>query len=1007
MVDTGAEMNIIREADTIKFGLEVDRSDCGILHGANNKAVFCGTASNVLLEIGRVKARACFFVMPDVDHCILLGRSFLCRTETLMYNKHDGSLILILCDPACGNYEVITCRNTRPRSLRNRPNPGSFTIEESEDAHRRLMAEPEEEVEGKAFSLSLSDVGKTMDIVATHEMTDPDAIQALREQVLEYPKVGEMELVYRLPKGGMDLAVAQAQARAASQPFLGAGSSRDAGGLPNADALSESCARRPIISLIDLYSGYDQFPVYPPDRPVTVMHMPRGLIHMNVAPQGWTNAVAMVQRNMIRVMQTVSPYITQPYIDDLAVKGPRKTENDEVLPGVRRFVWRHVQDLDKVLGLLEQYNLTASGPKSKHCMREATILGFVCNENDRRSDVKKTDKIVEWPVPFRSVTHVRSFLGTCGFWRSFIKNFAAKIEQLRKLVRQDQEWTWGEDPEEVVTNMKEEFREGGLVLGAPDYDTTEARPFIVETDAGPTTLGGVLIQADIKGKERPLRFESRTLCTSERNYSQFKRETLAVLHCLRIFRNYIFGRRFILRVDPTALAFSLRKYVPSDPTVARWLTYIWMFNFELERIPGNKNMADGLSRINCDRQDGEAVEDTPPVDGFLYQDEDIHLHINKWSPRVPNCVGHPIWHAPNGYERRAELVLKPFEEEDPWGGLTTPSRVEVETSQKADEYLDQRIRSVSKTSFDRYMMLEADLRGKEVKEAGLESRLGTIEAEVCELRALVASHTATILELKQQLHGSRDGAESSRPGGQSQQRHGVSEQPNMVEPQQEAPMGRIILEPEEAKAKRKAEREAFEFRAPTELAVLPTMAADPAMPPSLEERLPSASDEPLQGSIGGSLDVLLEAVHTMQEDAGLFSPESKLEEPLESEMGGAMEGIIAGRPQGLDTPDYEPEGARAQPGLSLRGSEAGSERPRDVPQCHELDGEARETPSPAGPQRKKKRPRKSFDSTCFYCTKGEHRALQCLKFLKDQADGKVSKYDGKMYDRQGRVVEQL
>ncbi|GBG79545.1 hypothetical protein CBR_g29692 [Chara braunii] len=449
---------------------------------------------------------------------------------------------------------------------------------------------------------------------------------------------------------------------------LNAVTMRDAGGLPNADALSESCAGRPIISLVDLYSGYDQFPVYPPDRPVTAMHTPRGLIHMNVAPQGWTNAVAMVQRAMIRTMQSVSPHITQPYIDDLAVKGPTIKESDEVLPGVRRFVWKHIQDLDKVLSLLEEHNLTASGAKSRYCMKEATILEFVCSEKGRRPDVKKTDKITEWPVPFHSITDVRSSLGTCGFWRAFINNFAAKTEHLRKLVRQDQEWVSSEEQEEVVARIKEEFREGGLVLGAPDYDATETRPFIVETDAGPTALGGVLIQADMEGKERPLRFESRTLCTTERNYSQFKRETLGVLHCLRIFRNYIFGRRFILRVDLTALAYSLRNYVPSDPTVARWLTYIWMFNFELERIPGSKNQPDGMSRINWDNQTGEAVENTPPVDGFLDQEEDVRLHINNWSPRVPSCVGYPIWQASSGYEMRPELVLKPFEEEDPWGG---------------------------------------------------------------------------------------------------------------------------------------------------------------------------------------------------------------------------------------------------------------------------------------------------------------------------------------------------
>ncbi|GBG65824.1 hypothetical protein CBR_g53795 [Chara braunii] len=407
---------------------------------------------------------------------------------------------------------------------------------------------------------------------------------------------------------------------------------RDAGGLPNADALSESCAGRPVISLINLYSGYDQFLVYPPDRPVIAMSTPRRLIHMNIAAQGWTNAVAMVQRHMIRAMQTVSPHITQPYIDDLAVKGPREREEDEVRasPSIILMTW-HIQDLDRVLSLLEEYNLTASGPKSKHCMREATILGFVCNKSGRRPDVKKTDKIVEWSVPFRSITDVRSFLGTCGFLRSFMKNSAAKTEHVQKLVRQDQEWVWGEDQEEAAKRMKGEFKEGGLVLGALKYEVTEVKPFIIETDVGPTALGGVLVQADAEGKERPLRFESRTLNTTERNYSQFKKETLVVLHCLRIFRNYVFGRRFILRVDPTVLACSLKNYTPSDPTVARWLTYIWMFNFELERIPGDKNMADGLSRINWDRPDQESVEDTPPIDGFLDQEEDVCLHINEWS----------------------------------------------------------------------------------------------------------------------------------------------------------------------------------------------------------------------------------------------------------------------------------------------------------------------------------------------------------------------------------------
>ncbi|GBG69083.1 hypothetical protein CBR_g3781 [Chara braunii] len=223
--------------------------------------------------------------------------------------------------------------------------------------------------------------------------------------------------------------------------------------------------------------------------------------------------------------------------------------------------------------------------------------------------------------------------------------------------------------ESMIKNLKKEFEEGGLVLGVPDHAVVMTRPFIIETDARPTALGGVLIQKDLNGEERPLRFESRTLNTAERNYSQFKRKTLAVLHCLRIFRNYLFGSRFVLRVDPTGLVGSLKNYAPSDPTIARWLTYIWIFDFELERIPGNKNRADGLNRVDWSKNSEGVIEDTPLVDGFLDDEEDVKLHINSWSLAVGNYItpGRPVWLTPPGYACLPNLVLKPYVEEDSWG----------------------------------------------------------------------------------------------------------------------------------------------------------------------------------------------------------------------------------------------------------------------------------------------------------------------------------------------------
>ncbi|GBG93239.1 hypothetical protein CBR_g61321 [Chara braunii] len=491
MMDTGAEMNIIRERDALMLGMEIDRADHGVLHGANCKAVFCGTASNVIIEIGKVRARTCFFVMPDVDHPILLDRSFMCRTETLIFNKHDGMMILLLSDPACGNYEVVTCRNMGPGSERNRPNLGSFTY---------LMKKRHRAYAFNDDQRGRLDVDK-IPMIRIHTVPhEPWNLRGAR-----YPNPDEEKMVVDYLDGKLRTHVAGYSSGPYASPWfcfikpngtlrwvqdlqrLNAVTVPDAGGLPNADALSESCAGRPIISLIDLYSGYDQFPVYPPNR----------------------------LRHMIRAMQTVGLHITQPYIDDLAVKGPKEKEEDEVRPGVRRFAWRHIQDLDRV----------------RH------ILGFVCNDKGQKPDVKKTVKILEWSVPFQTITDVRSFLGTCGFWGSFVKDFAAKTEHLRKLVRQHQEWVWGEDQEEAVTRMKGEFREGG------------------------------------RGK--------------------------------------------------------------------------W------------------------ESADQESTEDTPPVNGFLDQEEDVRLHIDKWALRVPSCVSYPIWITPRGYERKADLVLKRFQEEDPWGGKDT------------------------------------------------------------------------------------------------------------------------------------------------------------------------------------------------------------------------------------------------------------------------------------------------------------------------------------------------
>ncbi|GBG66518.1 hypothetical protein CBR_g63100 [Chara braunii] len=144
--------------------------------------------------------------------------------------------------------------------------------------------------------------------------------------------------------------------------------------------------------------------------------------------------------------------------------------------------------------------------------------------------------------------------------------------------------------------------------------------------------------------------------------------------------------------------------------------------------------------------------------------------------------------------------------------LSSPVKAEFGVASKAEERLDRKIKFLAKTTFDRHLLLEGDLAGKKIKEASHGVRLEAMEVEIQELRVSVASQTAIIESLRQQTQGKVDKPESSRQGEQRQPGHGLPGQPSAAESRQESPMGRVILEPQEARAQRQAEREVFEFR---------------------------------------------------------------------------------------------------------------------------------------------------------------------------------------------------
>ncbi|CAN4076900.1 unnamed protein product [Withania somnifera] len=94
----------------------------------------------------------------------------------------------------------------------------------------------------------------------------------------------------------------------------------------------------------------------------------------------------------------------------------------------------------------------------------------------------------------------------------------------------------------------------------------------------------------------PISYESRKPNDTERRYTVQEKEMTTIVHCLRIWRHYLLGSKFIVMTDNVATSYfqSQKKLTPKQ---ARWQDFLDEFDYKLEYKPGKANVVDdALSR---------------------------------------------------------------------------------------------------------------------------------------------------------------------------------------------------------------------------------------------------------------------------------------------------------------------------------------------------------------------------------------------------------------------------
>ena len=95
---------------------------------------------------------------------------------------------------------------------------------------------------------------------------------------------------------------------------------------PTIDKFAKAFPGSSIYSVDDLYSGYDKFQLAVESRDITTMRTPLGLVRMRSLPQGGTNSMAHIVNAMNKVPGDCIPDITMPFLDEIPIKGCRRTQ---------------------------------------------------------------------------------------------------------------------------------------------------------------------------------------------------------------------------------------------------------------------------------------------------------------------------------------------------------------------------------------------------------------------------------------------------------------------------------------------------------------------------------------------------------------------------------------------------------------------------------------------------------------------------------------------------------
>jgi len=206
----------------------------------------------------------------------------------------------------------------------------------------------------------------------------------------------------------------------------------------------------------------------------------------------------------------------------------------------------HQEHLREVLGRLWSAGFTLNKEKVTLGASEIEYLGHYLSARRIRVIPDSVEAIKQYPCP-KNLRSVRRFLGMVSFYARFIPEFSRRAAPLHRLKGNGIHFVWGEEQQTSFESLKAALCEAP-VLQVPDFK----EDFVLVTDASDIAVSAVLNQR-ANGQLAPVAFYSKLLGPTERRYSTYEKECLAIVFGCERARSYLEHKEFELYCDNLAL----------------------------------------------------------------------------------------------------------------------------------------------------------------------------------------------------------------------------------------------------------------------------------------------------------------------------------------------------------------------------------------------------------------------------------------------------------------------